>query len=125
VSNTHRFAQYANITRPRNDQGPVPAVRLKIRVRLSNGGRVYVDPIFSSNGKPKALYSVVNGKPEHHPEGAYNLRYLKAGKRLWHAVGTDAQLALTAKLRVEHKLQSVSLGLTDPDPVKTSRRPTD
>jgi hypothetical protein len=32
---------------------PVPAVRLKIRVRLSNGSRPYVDPVFSSNGKLK------------------------------------------------------------------------
>ncbi len=51
---------------------PVPAVRLKIRVRLSNGSRAYLDPVFSSNGKLKPLYAVVNGKPEHHPEGIYN-----------------------------------------------------
>jgi len=99
---------------------PVPAVRLKIRVRLSNGSRAYVDPVFSSNGKLKPLYAVVNGKPEHHLEGVYNLRYFKAGKRVWDAVGTDAQLALTAKLRVEHKLQAVSLGITDSDPIKTA-----
>lgn len=61
----------------------------------------------------------MNVKPEH-PEGIYNLRYLKAGKRVWDAVGADPQLALTAKLRVEHKLQAVSLGLTEPDPVKKS-----
>ena len=51
---------------------PVPAVRLKIRVRLSNGSRAYVDPVYSSDGKLKPLYAVVNGKPEHHPEGVYN-----------------------------------------------------
>ena len=99
---------------------PVPAVRLKIRVRLCNGNRAYLDPVFSSNGKLRPLYAVVLGKPEHHPEGIYNLRYVKAGKRVWDAVGTDAQLALTAKLRLEHKLQAVSLGLTDPDPIKTA-----
>jgi hypothetical protein len=99
---------------------PVPTVRLKIRVRLSNGSRAYMDPVFSSNGKLKPLYAVVLGKREHHPEGIYNLRYVKAGKRVWDAVGTDAQLALTAKLRLEHKLQAVSLGLTDPDPIKTA-----
>jgi hypothetical protein len=66
---------------------PVPAVRLKIRVRLSNGSRAYVDPVFSSDGKLKPLFAVVNGKPEHHPEGVYNLRYVKAGKRVWDAVG--------------------------------------
>jgi hypothetical protein len=99
---------------------PVPAVRLKIRVRLSNGSRTYVDPVYSSNGKLKPLYAVVDGKPEHHPEGVYNLRYLKTGKRVWDAVGVDPQVALTAKLRVEHRLQAVALGLAEPDPVKTS-----
>ena len=49
---------------------PVPAVRLKIRVRLCNGNRAYLDPVFSSNGKLKPLYAVVLGKPEHHPEGS-------------------------------------------------------
>src|SRR5258708_21612247 len=99
---------------------PVPAVRLKIRVRLSNGSRSYVDPVFSSNGKLKPLYAVVNGKPEHHPEGVYNLRYVKAGKRVWDAVGTDAHLALTAKLLVEHTLQAVSLRITHLHPLKTA-----
>ncbi len=55
----------------------LPAVCLKIRVRLSNGSRAYVDPVSSFNGKLKPLYAVVNGKPEHHPEGVYNLRYVK------------------------------------------------
>jgi len=86
---------------------PVPAVRLKIRVRLSNGSRAYADPVYSPNGKLKPLYALVNGKPEYHPEGIYNLRYVKAGKRVWDAVGADPQLALTAKLRVEHHLQAV------------------
>ena len=99
---------------------PVPAVRLKIRVRMSNGGRAYVDPVFSPNGKLKPLYAVINGKSEHHPEGIYHLRYAKGDKRVWHAVGTDAQLAINAKLRMEHKLQSISLGLSEADAVKKS-----
>ena len=64
----------------------------------------------------------MNGKPEYHPEGVYNLRYVKAGKRVWDAMGTDAQLTMTAKLRVEHKLQAVSLGITDRDPIETAGR---
>jgi Phage integrase, N-terminal SAM-like domain len=87
---------------------------------MSNGSRAYVDPVFSPNGKLKPLYAAINGKPEHHPEGIYHLRYVKGDKRVWHAVGTDAQLAITAKLRVEHKLQSVSLGLSEADAVKKS-----
>ena len=42
---------------------PVPAVRLKIRVRFSNGSRAYVVPVYSPTGKLKPLYAVVNGKP--------------------------------------------------------------
>jgi hypothetical protein len=76
---------------------PVPAVRLKIRVRLSNGSRAYVDPVYSSNGKLKPLYAVVNGKPEHHPEGIYNLWYVKAGKRVWDAVGRIRTTELNKK----------------------------
>ena len=62
---------------------PVPTVRLKIRVKLSNGSRAYVDPVFSSNNKLKPLYALVDGKPRHHPEGVYHLRYMKRGKRVW------------------------------------------
>jgi hypothetical protein len=37
---------------------PVPTVRLKIRVKLPNGSRAYVDPVFSSNNKLKPLYAL-------------------------------------------------------------------
>jgi hypothetical protein len=47
-------------------------VRLELRVRLSDGSRPYLDPVFSANGKVKLLYAVVDGKAEHHhPEGTY------------------------------------------------------
>jgi integrase/recombinase XerD len=49
-------------------------VHLYIRVRLSDGNRQYVDPVYAANGKLKPLYAVVDGKPEHHPEGVYHLR---------------------------------------------------
>jgi hypothetical protein len=71
---------------------PVPAVRLKIRVRLPSGSRAYVDPVFSPNGKLQPLYAVVDGNPEHHPEGIYNLRT----SELANACGM--QLALTPNL---------------------------
>jgi hypothetical protein len=75
--------------------------------------------LFSSNGKLKPLYAVVDGKPEHHPEGVYNLRYLKAGKRVWDAVGADPQLAVTAKLRVD----AVKEYLSDIGKAKSKRNP--
>jgi hypothetical protein len=70
---------------------PVPTDRLKMRVRLSNGNRAYVDLVLSPNDKLKPLYVFVDSKPEHHPEGVYHLRYLNGGKRVWDAVGSDPQ----------------------------------
>jgi integrase/recombinase XerD len=103
---------------------PVPAVRQKIRVRLPDGSRAYVDPVLSPNAKLKPHYALVTGKPEHHPEGVYHLRegvyhlrYVKGGRRVWEAVGSDPQQALTAKSQVEHKLQAIALGVAAPDPV--------
>ena len=104
---------------------PVPTVRLKIRVKLRNGSRAYVDPVFSSNNKLRPLYALVDGKPRHHPEGVYHLRYMKRGKRVWEPVGNDPQVALTAQLRIEHGLQAIALGVAAPGPVATETGKTD
>jgi hypothetical protein len=77
-----------------------PVVRLKIRVRLADSSRPYLDPVLSSNGKLKPLYAVVGGKPEYRPEGSYFLRYADR-KRIREAVGSDPQLAPIAKLKRE------------------------
>jgi hypothetical protein len=86
-------------------------VRIKIRVRLSDGTYPFLDPVLSANGKVKPLYAIVDGKPEHHPEGSYFLRYARAGKRVWERVGYDAQLALTAKLKREKSLDPKAAGV--------------
>jgi hypothetical protein len=104
---------------------PASTVRLKIRVKLPSGSRAYVDPVFSSNNKLKPLYGLVDGKPRHHPEGVYHLRYVKGGRRVWESVGNDPQVALTAQLRVEHRLQAVALGLAAPDLVVLQKGKTD
>jgi hypothetical protein len=39
--------------------------------------------VYAANGKLKPLCAFVDGKQEHHREGVYHLRYLKAGKRVW------------------------------------------
>jgi hypothetical protein len=65
---------------------PVPAVRLKNQSEaVQRKPRLRRPHFFLPMGKLKPLYAVVNGKPEHHPEGVYNLRYVKASKRVWHA----------------------------------------
>jgi integrase/recombinase XerD len=86
-------------------------VRIKIRVRLSDGTYPFFDPIESANGKLKPFYAIVDGKPEHHPEGNYFLRYAKNGKRVWERVGNDAQLALTAKQKREKTLEAKAIGV--------------
>lgn len=88
-----------------------PVVRLKIRVRFADGSRPYLDPVTSANGKLKPLYAVVHGEPEHHPEGSYFLRYAREGKRVWESVGTDAQLALLAKLKREKSFEAKAAGV--------------
>ena len=84
---------------------------MKVRVRLSDGTYPFLDPIESANGKLKPFYAIVDGKPEHHPEGNYFLRYAKNGKRVWERVGNDAQLALTAKQKREKTLEAKAAGI--------------
>ena len=92
-------------------------VRLYIRVRLPDGSRQYADPVYLSNGKPKPLYALVDGKPEHHPEGVYHLRYCRAdGKRAYEAVGNDVWAALTARLKRERTLEARAVGIEVHEP---------
>lgn len=89
-----------------------PVVRLKIRVRLPDGSRPFVDPVPSGNGKLKPLYALISGKPQHHPEGCYFLRYADAtGKRLWENVGKDWQLAQDAQRKKERALAAEAVGV--------------
>lgn len=92
-------------------------VHLYIRVRLPDGSRQYADPVYLSNGKPKPLYALVDGKPEHHPEGVYHLRYCRAdGKRAYEAVGNDVWAALTARIKRERTLEARAVGIEVQEP---------
>ncbi len=51
----------------------VPVVRLKLRVRLPDGSRQYLDP----NKKLKPRYALLDGKAVHFSDGVYHLRYVK------------------------------------------------
>jgi len=55
----------------------VPVVRLKLRVRLPDGSRSYLDTVFAGNNKLKPGYASFEGKPVLFPDGVYHLRYLK------------------------------------------------
>ena len=41
-----------------------PVVRLKIRVRLPDGSRPFLESVLSANNKLKPLYAIVDGKPQ-------------------------------------------------------------
>jgi integrase/recombinase XerD len=88
----------------------MPKVRLYIRVRRPDGHHAYQDPVWNRNGNLRAGYALVGGLPEMHPEGVYYLRFLRGEKRVWRAVGPDADAAVVAVLNLKHDLQAVSLG---------------
>ena len=74
-------------------------VALQLRIRLSNGKRAHVHPVFTANGRMKPLTGIVNGQPEHHPEGVYHLRYREERRLVYRAVGIDPADAQTKFLR--------------------------
>ena len=92
-----------------------PVVRLKLRVRLPGGSRPYLDPVFAANGKLKPGYATLDGTASHYPDSVYHLRYLKQGKRVWEPVGSDAQLAMIAKLKREKAAEAIAAGVAIAD----------
>jgi integrase len=67
--------------------------------------------VYAAYGKLKPLFAFVDGKQEHHPEGVYHLRYLKAGKRIWENLGSDAPSAITAQMKRERTIEAVAAGI--------------
>lgn len=59
----------------------------------------------------KPLYAAVGGKPGHHPDGTYYLRYTDDGKPVFRAIGNDPQLAMIEKLKTERALSARAVGV--------------
>ena len=89
----------------------VPKVRLYIRVRLPNGSRPFLDPVFSANHKLREGWAVHQGTPQRFDDAVYHLRYLRDGKRVWERLTKDAQQALAAKGDLELRLQAAARGI--------------
>ena len=87
-----------------------PKVRLYIRVRRTDGHHVYADPVWNRNKTLRSGFPLIDGNQECHREGVYYLRFLREGKRVWKAVGPDADAAIVAIQNVELELQSILLG---------------
>jgi hypothetical protein len=82
----------------------IRTVTIKIRIKTSEGKRVYADPVFEAKGRLKALYARVGGKAVHHPEGVYALRY----GRNWEFCGQQTDVVIATKLRREQELEDAA-----------------
>jgi hypothetical protein len=62
---------------------------LYIRV-TKNGRNSFCKPVYLSKGRLKPHYAVVEGEPEHHPEGVYYIRSGSIRYDHWQVLGLDA-----------------------------------
>ncbi len=80
------------------------------RVQTTNGWR-YCRVVLANNGRVKPDLVLVNGKPEHHPEGAYYLEWRDSAKRVRLSVGKDAADASARRLAKEAELNALIHGV--------------
>jgi integrase/recombinase XerD len=99
-------------------------VSLTKRVITPNGKR-YCPVAISANNRIKPDYVIVNGTEEKHPEGGYYLSFYRGAKRIRIAVGKDAAVAQSKKLRKEAELKAVALGAELVSEVKEDRKRLD
>ena len=90
-------------------------VRLYIRIRCADGKSAYATPAWNKNHTLREGYAIVDATAEAHPEGVYYLRYLNGARRVWHSIGADADVALTALHNKEHDLRGRALGRVAPE----------
>src|SRR6266568_5940469 len=86
-------------------------VNVTKRVQTEKGLR-YCSVVLSANGRIKPDAVLVDGKQEHHPEGAYYLEWREGAKRVRLSVGNDAADASARRLRKEAELNAKNNGVT-------------
>jgi integrase/recombinase XerD len=89
---------------------PNREVNLTKRIKTPSGLR-YCPVVLSANGRVKPDVVLVNGKEEHHPEGAYYLEWREGVKRVRRSVGKDPADASARRLRKEAELNAVNNGV--------------
>jgi integrase len=87
------------------------SVNVTKRVLTPQGLR-YCPVVWSSNGRIKPNMAVVNGNPQHHPEGSFYLEWREGDKRVRLSVGKDAADACARRLRKEAELNAVNHGIS-------------
>jgi integrase/recombinase XerD len=77
-------------------------VQLYVRARLEDGSYPYLKAAMLPNGHVRPGYAINSGRAVKIVNGVYQLRYRRDGKRVWEAVGTEADVAL---LRLRKKIR--------------------
>jgi integrase/recombinase XerD len=96
-------------------------VNLTKRIRLADGSTRFCPAVLAANGRVKPDYVLVDGKPEHHPEGRYYVDWTDGERRVRRSVGTDANAASAARHRQEQVLASKAAGIQIIEPLGTSK----
>jgi integrase/recombinase XerD len=108
-------------------QQKLQRVSVYIRIRLTDGSQPYCPAIWESKKRLRPHWCLVRGKPEHHPEGVYHVRYRVNGKPLWEkvCVGNDpfgaADLAALRQSQLADPHDAFSQRIVDehrPEPVE-------
>src|SRR5947207_12611 len=88
------------------------SVNLSKRVKTEKGMR-FCPVVMAANGRVKPNAVLVNGKEEHHPEGAYYISWYAGAQLKRVSVGTDANAAAARVHRQEQILAARNVpGLT-------------
>jgi site-specific recombinase XerD len=87
------------------------AVNLSKRVTTTHGSR-FCPVVLAANGRIRPDYVLVDGKPEHHPEGAYYVSWYEGSKLKRKSAGRDAAAASAQKHRQQQILAARANGLT-------------
>jgi hypothetical protein len=71
----------------------------------------YCKPVMGRNHKPKPNWAMVNGKPEHHPEGNFYISYRDGKKKIWKKIGPNPSDAVHAAYVEKSILNARALGV--------------
>ena len=85
-------------------------VNLTKRVEV-NGALRYCPVVLAANGRVKPDMVLVNGKPERHTEGCYQLEWREGKRRVRISVGKDPADASARRLRKEAELNAANNGV--------------
>jgi integrase/recombinase XerD len=95
-----------------------------IRIRRTGSKWTYAQPVYAANNRLKPHYATVGGKPEHHPEGVYYLRFSANGRRHFKRAGSHPDEAKAALARHQFLLHGLAMGIDSPELPPPTRVPT-